>query len=160
MGLREESASGSIPLTVIIPVHDRQQQFEKALQSVAAQPVRPRRVVVVDDGSATPVTIPKEPGERLDITLIRQANKGAAAARNTGLKTAATDWVAFLDSDDVWVSGTLEDRWRTVSVDQARKRDPKVIYGWSWIDRDETGRYLTKRHPCGSDDPGDFAAGC
>jgi glycosyltransferase involved in cell wall biosynthesis len=70
----------------------------------------PTRVVVVDDASPTPV----EPSvtnlyDDLTVDVVRhEENRGAAAARNTGVETADTEYVAFLDSDDYWDERKLE----------------------------------------------------
>lgn len=95
-------------VAVIIPVYAAA-FLEEALASVFEQ-VRPAdQVIVIDDGSpdqtAIGNAIQRWPGR---ITLLRQANAGAAAARNAGLRAANTDWVAFLDADDRWLPDFLE----------------------------------------------------
>jgi glycosyltransferase involved in cell wall biosynthesis len=89
-------------VAVIIPVYAAT-FLDEALASVFRQ-VRPAdQVIVVDDGSPDQATIQQAvdrwPGR---ITLLRQANAGAAAARNAGLAAASADWAAFLDADDRW----------------------------------------------------------
>ena len=89
-------------VAVIIPVHAAAFLHE-ALASVFGQ-LRPAdQVIVIDDGapdqSAIQDAIARWPGR---LTLLRQANAGAAAARNAGLAAASVDWVAFLDADDRW----------------------------------------------------------
>jgi mycofactocin system glycosyltransferase len=67
------------------------------------------RVVVVDDGSATPIQHSDFDGMHCDVQVLRHPrNKGPAAARNTGLAVCKTDFVAFLDSDVVPRRGWLE----------------------------------------------------
>lgn len=88
------------PISVVIPMFEAERFIERALHSVAAQTVRARAVVVVDDGST-------DDGPRLvtacqGVRLIRQPNAGAGAARNTGVAATTSPWVAFLDADDVW----------------------------------------------------------
>jgi glycosyltransferase involved in cell wall biosynthesis len=89
-------------VAVIIPVYAAAYLHE-ALASVFAQ-LRPAdQVIVIDDGSPDQSAIQEAvshwPGR---LALLRQANAGAAAARNSGLAAANTDWVAFLDADDRW----------------------------------------------------------
>ncbi|WP_286277632.1 glycosyltransferase family 2 protein [Naasia aerilata] len=98
-------------MTVIIPTKDRPQLLARTLESVLTQDGVAVAVVVVDDGGA--------PGAlagvaALDDTRVRvQRNEhslGVAAARNIGLRHAATDWVAFVDDDDVWAPHKLREQ--------------------------------------------------
>src|SRR5262249_38057281 len=80
----------------------------------------------VDDGSrdATAETVLRLARTDPRIRLIRhQSNRGAQAARNTGIRAARGEWVAFLDSDDVWLTGSLELRMAA-----ARSRDVDVVH--------------------------------
>jgi succinoglycan biosynthesis protein ExoW len=98
---------------VLIPYFQREAGLlQRALSSVAAQEHSPVQVVVVDDGSPRPAVEEITPELRAalpGLTLIRQANGGAAAARNTGLDALADEVsaVALLDSDDYWESSHL-----------------------------------------------------
>jgi glycosyltransferase involved in cell wall biosynthesis len=95
-------------VAVVIPVYNRAATVLRTLDSVSAQTVAPRRVIVVDDGStdgtAAAVAAWSEKFERgFKTIVVRQFNLGAGAARNRGF--AETDdcrYVAFLDSDDCW----------------------------------------------------------
>jgi len=100
-------------IVVIIPFYQRQTGLlRQAVQSVMSQKTAiPWRIIVVDDGSPLPAQ------QDLDgllhdcrLTVIRQSNRGASAARNRGLEQAppGSDIIAFLDSDDVWEDGHLE----------------------------------------------------
>ncbi len=84
-------------VSVIIPAW-RPTLLEGALASVRAQTWRDFELIVVDDGSPEPVA----PSETADLVLVRQANAGPAAARNTGVAVARGELVAFLDADDQW----------------------------------------------------------
>ncbi|MGY1685898.1 glycosyltransferase family 2 protein [Geodermatophilus sp. SYSU D00867] len=86
-------------VTVVVPVYDRRQELQRALASVLAQSRRPAAIVVVDDGSSDGSGVV---ARRLGADVIRQDNAGSSAARNRGLASAGTSWVAFLDSDDEW----------------------------------------------------------
>jgi glycosyltransferase involved in cell wall biosynthesis len=87
--------------TVVIPVHDREVALHAALRSVLAQSLRPARIVVVDDGSSDASAAV---AEEYPVTLVRHEHaRGSGAARNSGIAAADTTWIAFLDSDDVWL---------------------------------------------------------
>src|SRR5712672_1924489 len=95
-------------ISVVIPIHNRQALGERALRSAVAQGIDGMEVVVVDDYSQTPFGLPPDITGRADVRVIRHSeNRGAAAARNTGVEAARGGWVAFLDSDDYWLADTL-----------------------------------------------------
>jgi glycosyltransferase involved in cell wall biosynthesis len=155
------SARPVIPLTLIIPVYGRQDGLDRALASLVDQDAAFSKVIVVDDASPTPVTISAAMRSALNIDLLRQKeNSGPAAARNAGLRAAATEWVSFLDSDDRLLPGTLGARWRLLEESQARDPDDKTIFGCSWIDVDAAGAFSLLRHPRPSTGSRDFASGC
>src|SRR5688572_21207423 len=95
-------------LTVVIPYYQKEPGIlRRALASVFAQTLEDFHVLVIDDESPYPIAdelagLAQEKRER--ITVIRQPNGGPGGARNTGLDNvpADSDFVAFLDSDDVW----------------------------------------------------------
>jgi GT2 family glycosyltransferase len=93
--------------SVVIPAHDRRHMLPRTLGSVWAQTFTDFEVIVVNDGSTdgTEEWLAAQ-GER--VRAITQANRGPGAARNLGTRKARGEYVAFLDSDDVWPSWTLE----------------------------------------------------
>lgn len=93
-------------VSVVMAVCNGEAFIRDALASVQGQTVTPLEVIVVDDGSTdrTPEYVEREPG----MTLLRQRNAGASAARNAAIARASGEWVAFLDSDDVWLPDKLE----------------------------------------------------
>jgi hypothetical protein len=93
--------------SVVIPVHDRRHLLPRTLESVWAQTFTDFEVIVVNDGSTdgTGEWLASQ-GERVHV--ITQANRGPGAARNSGTREARGKYLAFLDSDDVWLSWTLE----------------------------------------------------
>lgn len=92
--------------SVIIPTYNRKDYLRACLESVAQQRLRPNEVIVVDDGSTDGTQ--QMLGTLTDVTLIQQANAGPGAARNRGAAAANGDYLAFLDSDDIWFPLSLQ----------------------------------------------------
>ncbi len=101
------------PVSVIIPTYNRERFVTKAVDSIFKQTYRKFEVIVVDDGS-TDNTQELLAGYGEDIVCVRQKNRGPAAARNTGIKTARHDLIAFLDSDDWFDEKKLEIQTRAM----------------------------------------------
>src|ERR1039457_1783027 len=95
-------------VSVVIPTYNRAAQVRKGIESVLAQTVTDLEVIVVDDGSSddTEKTLGQIFGDR--IRYYAQRNQGASVARNKGIEEARGEWIAFLDSDDIWERGKLE----------------------------------------------------
>lgn len=104
----------TVPISVVVPVFNRADLLDAALDSVAAQTSPPEEIIVIDDGSENRSEI-EEVALRHGVHLIRQENAGPSAARNVGLASARQPWVAFLDSDDTWLSRKLELQWTALS---------------------------------------------
>lgn len=91
----------SRPVSVVIPVRDRERELRRLLDALATTLPEGSEVIVVDDGSAVPT-------EAVDARVLRHStSRGPAAARNTGLTAAKHEFVAFLDSDVVPQPGWL-----------------------------------------------------
>lgn len=92
--------------SVVIPTYNRADLLRRTLESVFAQECRDFEVIVMDDGSTDHTeSIVKLWGDK--IRLLRTQNAGAGAARNAGIKEARGEYIAFLDSDDLWFPWTL-----------------------------------------------------
>jgi glycosyltransferase involved in cell wall biosynthesis len=88
-------------LTAAITAHNRAHYLPRAIESVLAQTVRDFELIVVDDGSEDETPQVVEP--YLDrIRYIRQEHQGKARARNTAVRLAESELIAFCDSDDYW----------------------------------------------------------
>jgi glycosyltransferase involved in cell wall biosynthesis len=92
---------------VIIPAYRAAHTIGRAVDSVFAQTHRPDEILIIDDGSPDDLGSALQPYGNA-IRLIRQANGGAASARNLGIDEAQGDLVAFLDADDTWEPAKLE----------------------------------------------------
>ena len=103
--------SQPLSVSVVIPVYNRAHFIVECLDSVASQTLLPHEIIVVDDGSTdeTPSVV-REWSQRtgVDVHLICQSNRGAAAARNTAILASHGRLIALLDSDDVWLPTHLE----------------------------------------------------
>jgi glycosyltransferase involved in cell wall biosynthesis len=93
-------------ISVIIPTYNRAGVVEEAVDSVLAQEYNDFELIVVDDGSTDNTSEALAPyGD--DVTVLFQENKGVSAARNRGIAKASGRYIAFLDSDDLWLPGKL-----------------------------------------------------
>lgn len=93
-------------VSVIIPTHDRLKMLMEAIASVREQTYVPIEIIVVDDGS-TDGTVERLRGEQ-GVNLLRIGHTGCpGAVRNAGVSIATGDYLAFLDSDDLWMPGKL-----------------------------------------------------
>lgn len=94
-------------ISAVIPTYNRAPLVARAIESALAQTVQPSEILVVDDGSVDDTRrVVERFGPR--VRYIYQENAGVSVARNTGVAGAAHEWVAFLDSDDVWLPDYLE----------------------------------------------------
>ncbi len=93
-------------VSVIIPTYNRCWILKEAIDSVLSQKFTNFEVIVVDDGSTDATNaLLSTYGEQ--ITTICQKNKGVSAARNVGISQARGSYIAFLDSDDMWLPEKL-----------------------------------------------------
>jgi glycosyltransferase involved in cell wall biosynthesis len=93
--------------SVVIPVYQGAATVGAAVTSALEQTAPPREVIVVDDGSTDDLAGTLQPFAGR-ICVLRKENGGAASARNVGAAAAEGDFVAFLDSDDIWEATYLE----------------------------------------------------
>ncbi len=131
-------------VSVIIPTFNRVTLLERALNSVLEQTLPANEVIIVDDGSTdnTVSTLQSlySKNEFPKVTFIEQENLGVSAARNTGINAAKYEWIALLDSDDVWHHNKLEKQI------QALKNAPEYLICHSdevWI---RNGRRVNKKN--------------
>ncbi len=128
-------ANTSAAVSVVIPCYRCGGTVGRALASIAAQTVRPREVVVVDDGSddETPEVLQSlqsaYPKDWLRVIRLRE-NCGPGAARNVGWDACTQPYVAFLDADDAWHPQKIEIQTEIMA------RDPSLVlsgHGWLWV---------------------------
>jgi glycosyltransferase involved in cell wall biosynthesis len=108
-------------ISVVIPAFNRAKTIRRAIESVQAQHFADFEIIVVDDASTDDtreaVLGLDEPRMRL---VSRSVNGGASAARNSGIRAAKADLIAFLDSDDAWKPDKLRRQFEAMSSPGAR----------------------------------------
>ena len=101
------SLTAEFKVSAVIPTYNAAPYIAQSVDSVLAQTFAPCEIIVVDDGSTDDTARVLAPyGEK--IKYIYQKNQGEPAARNTGIRAATGDYIAFLDADDLWVPEKLE----------------------------------------------------
>ncbi len=120
--LDEKLHMNSSPLvSVIIPTYNRQTSLRPAIESVLAQTVENFEILICDDGSTDSSQSMVQGFNDTRVRWLSDKNTGGPAApRNRGIKAARGEWLAFLDSDDLWTSTKLEEQIRAAKENGVR----------------------------------------
>ncbi|WP_435118887.1 glycosyltransferase family 2 protein [Halolamina sp. C58] len=111
-------------VSAVIPSYNRPERTQRAINSVRDQTYGNIELIVVDDGSDTPVSEVINAPQNIPYEFIRHnTNKGANIARTTGIEAADGDYIAFLDSDDEWRSKKI-----TKQIDAINSGDAEAAY--------------------------------
>ncbi len=98
-----------ITIDVIIPTYNYEKYILQAIESVQKQTFLPAKIIVVDDGSSDNTEmLVRQYASRVPVVYVKKENGGPNSARNLGLKHVESDYVAFLDADDIWQPEKLE----------------------------------------------------
>jgi glycosyltransferase involved in cell wall biosynthesis len=102
-------------ISVVIPSYNRAHYIEKTIDSVLEQKRDDIEIILVDDGSTdnTRELVQNKYGDQ--VRYVYQENQGIPGARNTGIKNAQGDYIAFLDSDDYWHPNKLEQQMALIA---------------------------------------------
>lgn len=100
--------SAAPSISVIIPHYNRPDQLKEAVRSVTAQTLPPAEILIVDDCSRPEVKREIESLSSVATIVHNGQNLGLAGSRNAGLAHAKSEWVSFLDDDDLYVPHKLE----------------------------------------------------
>lgn len=146
------AAPDSGPLvSVVVPAFNAEATLERTLRSVSAQDYPRLEILIVDDGSTDGTAAiagrfcAAEPRAR----LLRKENGGVASARNLGIAEARGDFVAPLDSDDIWHPAKIS---RQVAAALAASEPPGFVYCW-FRDIDEAGEVWRDGPPLAVEGP-------
>ncbi len=105
--MMSESEKNEFRVSAVLPAYNAEDYIARAIDSVLNQTFPAFEIIVVDDGS-TDSTAEVIKGYGDNVRYIYQDNSGASVARNTGVKAANGDWIAFLDGDDEWLEKHIE----------------------------------------------------
>lgn len=130
----------NIKVSVIIPAYNAEKYIEKSINSILNQTYKSFEIIIVDDGS-TDRTIQLLQKFSKDITLIKQKNAGASAARNTAIKAAQGQYISFLDADDIWHPLKLEIQCREM------EKNPDWVASHTKVSRNEKLDFAVELYP-------------
>lgn len=107
-------------VSVVIPLYNKSQYIQRAIESIEAQILPVDEIIVVDDGSADDSAKIVSLMENKKIKLIKQVNQGVSIARNNGINVSNNEYVLLLDADDIWLPG------HTIEIAKLAKEFPKA----------------------------------
>lgn len=125
-------------VTVIIPAYNSMKFLPRTIDSVLSQTFQDYEILIVNDGSEDDIENWVKTIDDNRVRLISQANQGQSAARNVGICQSKGDYIAFLDSDDLWHPQKLEKQ-----VDILDK-NPEVGLVYTWVARLNTEDEILK----------------
>lgn len=114
-------------VSVVIPAYNAERYLAEAVESVLRQTFRRLECIVVDDASTDGTARIAQSFHDDRVRYLRVEHGGVARARNAGMKVARGEWVALLDSDDVWLPDKLE---RQLSAAKTMARTGLVLCGY------------------------------
>jgi glycosyltransferase involved in cell wall biosynthesis/peptidoglycan/xylan/chitin deacetylase (PgdA/CDA1 family) len=139
----EQDGTDAPLVTAIVPAFNAEKTIDATLKSVRAQTYRHLEILVVDDGSTdrTAALVDAHARDDARVRLIRQPNAGVASARNRGIVESRADFIAPIDSDDLWMPTKIE---KQMAMMLSRGRRCGLVYTWQ-ITIDEHGRVVSPR---------------
>ncbi len=100
--------SSNIPnISVVVPIYNGENYIGEAIESILSQTLMPIEIIIVNDGS-TDKSLDVINNYLGSVDVINIPHSGVSKARNVGITAAKGDWIAFLDSDDIWLPNKLE----------------------------------------------------
>lgn len=124
-------------ISIIVPVYNTEQFIAETIESVIEQSYSNWELWLIDDGSTdNSAKVIKSIAEKDNrINYVHKENGGQASARNLGIKKANGEYIAFLDSDDLWLKDKLEEQ-----IEILNRLNPDFLYGlgyYFYMDRDD-----------------------
>jgi glycosyltransferase involved in cell wall biosynthesis len=132
-------------VSVIIPTYNLASHLTEAVASVRDQHCPNLEIIVVDDGSTDDTAkVLDALAATGDLRWFHQDNAGAAAARNRGIQEAQGEWIAFLDADDLWLSGKLAAQFEKL------RQHPEAMFSYTDV-RLRSESNVERDLECGTD---------
>lgn len=129
-----DSAVQNVKVSVIMPAYNAEKTIDKSIESVLRQTYQAFELIIINDNS-TDHTL-----ERIDYwkgkdsrirSVNNKKNSGVSVSRNVGVKSALFEWIAFLDSDDLWTADKLE---KQIDFMRLHPEDNFFFTGTAYID--------------------------
>jgi glycosyltransferase involved in cell wall biosynthesis len=132
------SKNGVPKVSIVMPSYNTAQLIAASLDSVLVQSFQDFEILVVNDGSPDTVELERVLSSYMErIVYIKQENKRAAGARNTAIRRARGEFLAFLDSDDIWFPGHLASQLKLFDEDPSLDLVYSNCYSWGDPERKE-----------------------
>lgn len=134
-------------VSIIMPAYNAAKFIEESIYSALSQSYSNFELIIVNDGSTDDTSAKVRAIEDYRIKLIEQSNAGVSTARNAGIKIARGEFIAFLDSDDLWMDIKLEKQVKVfLSYD-----DVGLVFSetYCFSDKLSNSYYLPYREPTG-----------
>ncbi|MGF1539028.1 MAG: glycosyltransferase family 2 protein [Pleurocapsa sp.] len=126
-------------VSALVPAYNTMKYLPETLASILAQTYSNFEVIIVNDGSTDNILEWAEQITDSRVRVISQVNQGLAAARNSGLREAKGEYIAYLDGDDLWHPTKLAKQ-----VEMFEK-NPEIGLVYTWVERiDASGKSLGK----------------
>ena len=109
----ERAGVNTVDVAVVMATYNGAKYLKAALGCIGQQTVRPREVIVVDDGSTDGSP---EIAEQMGARVIRLSRSGVCVARNRGITEAKSSWIALFDQDDLWLPTKLEQQCKAAAL--------------------------------------------
>ncbi len=128
-------------ISVVIPSYNRATLIGRAIESVLQQTYSNIEIIVVDDASTdeTESVVKRIKNDKLHYIKLKK-NGGACKARNVGIRASKGEYIAFLDSDDIWNTDKLEKQMKILQEKKA-----KVVACNGWYEKANTKRLIANR---------------
>ncbi|EMA6343374.1 glycosyltransferase family 2 protein [Bacillus cytotoxicus] len=144
-------------VSVVIPLYNAEKYIEETMQSILNQTYQNIEIVIVDDGSKdqSPIIVKELQRKHPEkVRYVHQENQGVSVARNTGIEHANGEYVAFLDSDDLWHPNKIEKQVQSMHINNMNacycgymnfyeETGEKVAHVTNFIKGDMTKSFLT-----------------
>jgi glycosyltransferase involved in cell wall biosynthesis len=133
--------SDSVTVAVIVPMYNAERTIGATLDSICGQTHRLLDIIVVDDGStdASPAIVDACARSDARVRLLRQPNLGVAAARNLGAVCTESEFLAFIDADDLWAPSKI-----ALQLQALQQAGPTAGLAYCWFAQiDDEGRVIS-----------------